>query len=76
MGDMMKARMKSVADPTVFISHTDSLWSIPKADLNGFCNDFYASKFMEGSANTCTREISLVDSSDCETILDAQAWTS
>lgn len=52
------------------------IWSMPKPDVNGFCNDFYSARFMEGAANTCTRQISLASgSTDCETILNPQGWT-
>lgn len=52
------------------------IWSMPKPDTNGFCNDFYAARFMEGASNSCTREVSLTaSSSDCVKILNPLLWT-
>lgn len=72
----MKAASIVDGDPSNIQTHTDGLWSIPRADLNGFCSDYYAGHFMQGANNQCTREVDLDDgSSDCETILNAQQWT-
>jgi len=73
IGDQMKAGGIVGGDPSNIQLHTDGIWSIPKADLNGFCSDFYAGHFMQGANNQCTREVDLsADSTDCEIILNSQ----
>lgn len=61
----MKANHKNEAGEV--FQHTDGVWSIPRADLNGFCNDHYAAHFMEGSLTSCTRAVNMDQnaSSDC-----------
>ena len=50
-------------------------FSIPQADLNGFCSDYYSASFMESERrNFCTREIDLSSDSDCRNLLDYKVW--
>lgn len=72
MGDEMKSAIKG----TTLLYHTNSVWSIPKADPLGQCTDFYGAHFMEGEATTCSRVVSLEDdSTDCVSLLDTAKWT-
>ena len=69
LGDPMKSQ---VNDGTNTVNREVRL---PKPDLNGYCNNNYAARFMEGAINSCEQAVDLSDEKDCTTVLNAQYWT-
>jgi hypothetical protein len=43
-------------------------------DSNGYCNNLYAARFMEGVSNYCTQAVDLTSSLDCSTVLNPKYW--
>ena len=76
----------NIQDPKAQYSIGDVIYTIdsnglknilrmPKPDLNGFCNNQFASHFLVGASNQCTQSVDTLKDCGDSMILDARAWT-